>query len=247
MTPQPSFDLSGRTAVVTGVAGGIGDSIANALRGAGATVVGTDVQPADKAPEGLDHYLQCDLSDVDAIFKLADEVNNEVGPVHILVNAGAIAREGKAEIHKAADWDAVLDVNARGTFYACQAFGKGMIERKYGKIINFSSRCGYIGYSDYISYNASKAAVNSITWTLAVEWAPHNITVNALAPGFVKTPMTEYVWSNPERLAAITSRCPMGRMAEPHEIGGAIVFFASPASDYITGTVLPFDGGMLIY
>lgn len=241
------FDVDGRVAVVTGVAGGIGAAVADLFAQVGVTVAGIDLQKDPDLSDSLSMYVPCDLSDPQQVMTAAHNIADRLSGVDILVNAAAIAVEGDADEVPVSDWDRVVDVNARGTYLCCQEFGRGMRERRYGKIVNFSSRLAFVGYPGYLTYNVSKAAVNSITKTFAVEWAPYNITVNALAPGFVRTPMTEYVWSDPDRLRSVLDRTPLNRMAEPEEITGVVLFFASPASDFVTGTVLPVDGGMLAY
>ena len=236
--------LAGRTAVVTGVNGGIAGAIAHGLIDVGATVVGIDIGPS--ATVEVDHYFSADLGDLAAIDEVVSEVDAATGGVDVLVNAAAITRANPVLEVRESDWDPVLDVNAKGLFFLSQGFSKGMVARGYGKIINFASRCAYVGYEDFLSYNASKAAVVAITNTMAVELGESGVRVNAIAPGFVATPMTAYVQEDEELNRRLVSRIPMRRFGTPEEAAGLVLFLASPASDYITGATVPLDGGMLV-
>lgn len=236
--------LAGRTAVVTGVNGGIAGTLARALAGVGATVVGIDIGEESKVD--VDHYFRADVGAQDDIERVARDIESSVGGVDILVNAAAVARGNPVLDATESDWDPVLDVNAKGLFFLSQAFARGMVERGYGKILNFASRCAYVGYQDFVSYNASKAAVVAVTNTMAVELGGRGVRVNAIAPGFVATPMTNYVQENAELNATLISRIPMGRFGTPEEVAGLVLFLASPASDYINGVTVPLDGGMLV-
>ncbi|WP_163745935.1 SDR family NAD(P)-dependent oxidoreductase [Mycolicibacterium helvum] len=244
MTTFSDQMLAGKTAVVTGVNGGIAGAIADALKGVGAAVVGIDLN--DNSDVALDHYFPADLSQYDAVRAVAADVEQATGGVDVLVNAAAITRPGPAINIGEADWDPVLDVNAKGLFFLSQEFARGMAARGHGKIVNFASRCAYVGYEDFLSYNASKAAVVAITNTMAVELGAAGVQVNAIAPGFVMTPMTAYVKEDAELDQRLLSRIPMRRYGTPAEAANLVLFLASPASDYVTGVTVPLDGGMLV-
>jgi NAD(P)-dependent dehydrogenase (short-subunit alcohol dehydrogenase family) len=239
------FDVENKVAVITGGAGGIGRALIEAFHEAGARVVGVDLAKPNEVPPGAESFESCDVRDASDVNRLRDRVVATFGSVDILVNAAGIAKGARAAELDPTDWDEIMAVNARGTLLSCQAFGRVMLDQSRGKIVNFASRCAYIGCEGYASYNASKAAVIAITKTLAVEWAPKRVTVNAVAPGFVRTPMTAYVWSDRESLERTQAAIPLGRVADPDDLAGAVLFLSSPASDYVTGTVLPVDGGML--
>ncbi len=236
--------LTGRTAVVTGVNGGIAGAVAKALRAVGATVVGLDLGPTSAVE--LDHYVTADLSDHAAVLDVAARIEAEIGGVDILVNAAAVTRPGGVLEAQESDWDPVLDINSKALFFLSQQFAKGMAERGHGKIVNIASRCAYVGYENFLSYNASKAAVVAVTNTMAVELGHAGVCVNAIAPGFVMTPMTAYIKDDAELDARLMSRIPAKRYGEPGEVGDLVVFLASSASDYINGVTIPFDGGMLV-
>jgi NAD(P)-dependent dehydrogenase (short-subunit alcohol dehydrogenase family) len=240
------FDVAGKVAVVTGASQGIGAALVGGLHEAAARVIGIDVVQESEGGDKADLFELCDVRDRAGIEGVAQRVIDRFGRVDILVNAAAIARASMALETSQEDWDDVMGVNAGGTFLCCQAFGRHMIAQRYGKIVNFSSISAYIGYPEYTSYNVSKAAVIGITQSLAVEWARHNVWVNAVAPASVRTPMTQYVWGDPELSRSAQSRSLMGRWAEPEELVGVVLFLASPASDWITGVTLLVDGGNLV-
>ncbi len=247
------FSIEGKKILVTGAYGGIGRVIFKAFCDKGAQVIGVDIVTKEKFDEEVGSraggkYIEGSVANRENVVSFVSEAAQQFGD-HIdgLVNCAAIAIESKAELVSKDDWDKVIAVNLSGLFWCCQEVGKVMIKNgKGGKIVNFSSRCGLIGYPDYISYNVSKAGVISITKTLAVEWARYNIQINALAPGFLRTEMTRYIWDNEERLQELLQRIPAKRIADPEEIVATVLYFCSDASNYVTGVVLPFDGGMLI-
>ncbi|NPV54919.1 MAG: SDR family oxidoreductase [Firmicutes bacterium] len=241
------FDLRGEVAIVTGACGGLGRSIVKGLAGVGAAVIAADYGGHLQPVEGATKLYNFDVTNPDDISAFLQNILSDYAQIDILVNAAGIAIGASAEEMSLGAWQKVLDVNTTGVFLCSQIIGRKMIERRKGKIINMASRCGYIGYPGFISYNVSKAGVISITKTLAVEWAKYNVNVNAIAPGFFRTSMTEYVWANEERLKSIVDRTPMGRIAEPEEIIGTIIFLSSKASDFITGVTIPVDGGMLVF
>lgn len=239
------FDIDSKNVVITGAAGGIGRVLCRGLTERGARVIGTDIaEPVEVAELAAFHRL--DLADGAAIQALAAEVERDHGPVEVLINAGARGGGGRAAEDTNLDvFAGVLQVNVTGAFACAQAFGRCMAERRRGKIINFASACGIIGYPFSIAYNASKASIWSITQTLAVEWARFNIQVNAIVPGFVNTPMNRVAMDDVEEMTVHHSLIPAGRISEPEDLVGPIVFLSAAASDYVTGALLVVDGGTL--
>jgi NAD(P)-dependent dehydrogenase (short-subunit alcohol dehydrogenase family) len=257
MQVQQLFNLTGRVAVVTGGSRGLGLEIAHGLGEAGARVVVTArrqewLQPAEEElrAAGIEaSALRCDVVDLEQVTALAGEVVERYGPADILVNAAGISW-GAPALEMALDrWSAVLDVNVTGTFLCCQAFGRGMVERGGGRIVNVASVAGLIGQApelmDAVGYTASKGAVVALTRDLAVKWARYGIGVNAVAPGFFPTRMTRGLIEQGEERMAATN--PMGRLGRPGELKGAVLFLASDAASYVTGQILGVDGGMVAW
>ena len=247
-----SFDLSGKTAVVTGANTGLGQAIAVALAGAGAAValVGrssmAETESAIQAAGGRSLSIQADLSTIAPVKDVIDQAANWSGGVDILVNNAGIIRRADAVDFSEADWDAVMDVNLKTVFFLSQAFARHRIaEGKPGKIINVASLLSFQGGIRIPSYTASKSGLAGLTRLLACEWAGKGINVNAIAPGYFETNNTEALRNDPDRNSAILGRIPAGHWGRPEELGGAAVFLASPASDYVHGIVLPVDGGWL--
>jgi NAD(P)-dependent dehydrogenase (short-subunit alcohol dehydrogenase family) len=247
------FDLSGRVAVVTGGAGGIGHAQALGLADAGANVVVTsrqighleEVAGEIRAKGRKSLAVSVDVVDEKSAADMVKRVLGEFPRIDILVNAAGIAIRHAADTFPIDDWQKVMDINVRGTFLCCQAVGREMIKNKGGKIINLSSVRGRYGLPvDYAAYCPSKGAVDSLTRTLACEWAKYNILVNAVAPTIVETELTRPALADPEYAQKLKSRIPLGKWAMPDDIVGATVFFAAPASDFITGQVLYIDGGV---
>lgn len=245
------FSLEGKRALVTGASRGLGRAMAEALADAGADVVcaststaGTDDTAAAIRERGRQAWqVAADLSSESAVRDLAEEVSNEAGSIDILVNnAGTIRRHPAAEF-PADDWDLVLRTNLDATFFLCQHFGKRMIERRAGKIVNIASLLSFTGGITVPAYTASKHAVAGVTKALANEWSQHNVQVNAIAPGYFRTDNTQPLQDNPERSTAISERIPAGRWGDPEDLGGAVVFLSSAASDYVSGHILVVDGG----
>lgn len=246
-----TFSLEGRKALVTGASRGLGRAIATALAGAGADVVcasttvdGTAETAAAIRDLGRTAWqVGADLSDRRAVQRLADESQSHAGQIDILVNnAGTVRRHPAAEF-PVEDWDFVLDTNLDAVFLLCRRFGGQMIERGEGKIINIASLLSFTGGITVPAYAASKHAVAGLTKALANEWAQHNVQVNAIAPGYFRTDNTQALQDNPERSKAISDRIPAGRWGTPEDLGGAAVFLASGASDYVNGHLLVVDGG----
>jgi NAD(P)-dependent dehydrogenase (short-subunit alcohol dehydrogenase family) len=236
------FDVGGKVVVITGAAGGIGQALCKAFRALGANVVGADNRLAD-AGEGQDAVLLFDLRDRQSILDLAGRVESLWSRVDVLINNAAMGGGGPAESFQDAQWDAVIAANLTGSFACAQAFGRNMIKNGGGKIINLASACGIFGYPFGAAYNASKAGLWSVTQTLAVEWSRFNIQVNAVVPGFVETSMNARSLRDPEEMAIHTGLIPAGRISQPEDLIGPIVFLASAASNYVTGAMLVADGG----
>lgn len=242
------INLSGKTVLITGAAGGIGRACAQTLAEAGAFVVAVDLNQTS-AQETIDDIgsglaLGCDLSKPDAVTALAQRVIAESGGVDSLVNcAGLIAYRKGINAVSVDEWDLLLNVNLRGTFLVCQAFMDGMKARGGGSIVTFSSLAARVGGIEVgIHYAASKAALIGFTRTLAKEGGPHGITVNAVAPGVILTePVKRQVAGHEE---AYTATIPLRRLGLPADVANVVLFLASPLSSYITGTVLDINGGM---
>ncbi|MEU8254356.1 SDR family NAD(P)-dependent oxidoreductase [Micromonospora inaquosa] len=247
------FDLSGRTAVVTGARRGIGLAMAEALALAGADIVGVSAQlEADgseverrvRAAGRRFTALRADLGDRAAVHRLARDII-ALGPVDILVNnGGTIARTPAAE-HPDEMWDHVIEVNLSSQFVLSREIGRTMVERGRGKIIFTASLLSFQGGITVPGYAASKSGVAGLTKALANEWAAHGVNVNAIAPGYIATDNTQALRDDPDRDQAILGRIPAGRWGRADDLGGATVFLASTASDYVNGVVLPVDGGWL--
>jgi len=257
MHVQELFSLKGQVAVVTGGSRGLGLEIAHGLGEAGAAVVVTArrqewLGPAEdelRAAGIQASAVTCDVTDPAQVEALAQATFEQLGRVDVLVNAAGITWGAPAVEMPLDRWRAVLDVNATGTFLCCQVLGRAMIERGGGRIVNVASVAGLVGQDpallDAIGYSASKGAVVALTRDLAVKWARLGVAVNAVAPAFFPTRMTHGVIAKGgERLAALS---PMGRIGEPGELKGAVVFLASPAASYVTGQILAVDGGTIAW
>ncbi len=248
---QEMFSLEGQIAVVTGPGRGIGRGIATALAGAGADIVAV----SRRAPEALTtaverlgracHHVAADLANPDEVDTVIPRALAAAGRVDILVNNAGVAARGPAVDVSSADWHRVLQVNLHAVFRLCQDAAKDMLPRKRGKIINIASMMSFEGGILVSPYTASKGAVGQLTKALANEWAPHGINVNAIAPGYIATDLTQPLQDDAVRGPAILARIPAGRWGRPEDLGGAAVFLASAASDYMHGHLLAVDGGWL--
>lgn len=245
------FDLTGKVALVTGANTGIGQGIALALAGAGADIAAAGRSAADetvgkvRALGRKGENFAADLSSVGAVQPLVDAVLDQFGRIDILVNNAGIIRRADAVDFTEEDWDAVMDTNLKTLFFLCQAAGKHMIARGSGKIINIASMLTFQGGIRVPSYTASKSGVGGLTKLLANEWAAKGIQVNAIAPGYIATNNTAALQGDETRNRQILERIPAGRWGDPSDLGGAAVFLASGASDYVQGHILAVDGGWL--
>lgn len=240
--------LTGKTALVTGAARGIGRSIAETLVACGAKVAiaDLDLASAEKTAEeiGEARGFACDVSDPTAVTMLIQTVEEAFGSLDILVNNAGITKDNLMARMKDEDWDAVMNVNLRSAFVSTRAAQRGMMKRRFGRIINISSVVGIMGNKGQANYAASKAGLIGLTKTAAKELASRGITVNAIAPGFIQTAMTDKLPD--EAKAALSAQIPMGRLGEPKDIANAVAFLASDLAAYITGQVLVVDGGMVM-
>jgi len=246
------FDLAGKVGIVTGGAGGIGKALALGLAKHGADVVVTGrtlsklepVAAEIKAMSKKSLAVASDVTDEQSIKAMVERVVQAFSHVDILVNAAGINIRSSAEDIKIEDWQKVMDFNALGTFICCQAVGRVMIKQKSGKIVNVSSVRGRYGApSGAIAYSPSKGAVDTLTRTLACEWAKYNILVNAVAPTLIETDLTRQALANPEFARTMKARIPLGRWGFPEDVVGPTVFLASKASDFVTGQIIYVDGG----
>ena len=235
---QPSFDLSGNVALVTGAARGLGHDLALALQGAGATVV-SGVRGNDAPTESV----HIELTDVGSIRAAVDEVVSRHGRIDVLVNNAGLGTNHDALDATEEEWDELMAVNLKGLFFACQAAGRHMVGRGYGRIVNLSSQAGRVGIRRHAAYSASKGGVELLTKVLALEWGPHGITVNAVAPTFVRTPGTAERLDRPEFLQDVVSRIPIGRVGTTGEVAAAVIFLASRSAGLVNGTSVVVDGG----
>ena len=241
------FDLTGKTALVTGASGGIGAAIAQVLHGAGASVglSGTRTEPLEALAAELGeraHVLPCDLSDPEAVAGLPKRAIEAMGSVDILVNNAGITRDNLFMRMSDEEWSSVLQVNLTSAMILCKGVMRGMMKARWGRIVNISSIVGATGNPGQANYAASKAGLVGMSKSLAYEVASRGITVNCVAPGFITTAMTDKL--SDEQKAAILTQVPAGRMGEADEIGAAVLYLASAEAGYVTGSTLHINGGM---
>jgi NAD(P)-dependent dehydrogenase (short-subunit alcohol dehydrogenase family) len=247
------FSLDGKVAIVTGGHGGIGKAIALGLADAGADVIVASrnieaLKPVVKEIEAIGRKslaVSVDVTSEKQVNDMVQKVMAVFPSINILVNGSGLAIRKPAESFPIDEWQTVMDINARGTFLCCQAAGRVMLKQKSGKIINISSVRGRYGLpANYAAYCASKGAVDSLTRTLACEWAKYNVLVNAVAPTVVETDLTKDALADPEYAKTMKARIPMGRWALTEDVVGPTIFFASDASNFVTGQILYVDGGV---
>jgi 3-oxoacyl-[acyl-carrier protein] reductase len=244
------FDLTGKSALITGASGGIGAEIARALHGSGATVAlsGTRVEPLQALAAdlgGRTHVLPCNLSDAAAVTALPGQAAEAMGAVDILVNNAGITRDNLFMRMSDDEWASVIEVNLTATMRLCKGVIRGMMKARWGRIVNISSVVGATGNPGQANYAASKAGMVGMSKSLAYEVASRGITVNCVAPGFITTAMTEKLTD--DQKAAILDKVPAGRMGEASEIGAAVLYLASPEAGYVTGATLHVNGGMAMF
>jgi 3-oxoacyl-[acyl-carrier protein] reductase len=243
------IDLSGKVALVTGSTRGIGRAIAGTLAQCGATVaiVGRDQAKADAVAAeigGGAKGFACDISDSAQVQALVESVEKALGGCDILVNNAGITKDNLMLRMKDEDWNAVLETNLRSAFVAIRAAQRGMMKKRWGRIINIASVVGLIGNAGQANYAASKAGLIGLSKSVAKELASRNVLCNVVAPGFIKTDMTDAM--TPEAVAKLSAQIPLDRFGSPEDIAGAVAFLASDHAAYITGQVLTVDGGMVM-
>jgi 2-dehydro-3-deoxy-D-gluconate 5-dehydrogenase len=247
------FSLRGKVALVTGAAQGLGQGMALALAEAGAEIAALDRKPPDETRlkvEALGRRclpLTCDLrlAPVTELGEVVEQVVGALGRLDILVNNAGIIRRAAALDFSEADWDDVIQVNQRAVFFLSQAAARCMVQQGGGRIINVASMLSFQGGIRVPSYTAAKSAVAGLTRALANEWAAQKVNVNAIAPGYMATENTSALRADQQRAQAILERIPAGRWGEPADLQGAVVYLASPASNYVTGSILCVDGGWM--
>ncbi|RSU73395.1 2-deoxy-D-gluconate 3-dehydrogenase [Sphingomonas sp. S-NIH.Pt3_0716] len=245
------FDLGGKVAIVTGANTGIGQAIALSLAAAGADIAAVGRTPAEETVEKVRalgrkaEIVSADLSSIEPVQRVVDETIAKLGGLDILINNAGIIRRADSVDFTEADWDAVIDTNLKSTFFLAQAAGRHMLAQGSGKIVNIASLLSFQGGIRVPSYTASKSGVAGLTKLLANEWAAKGVNVNAIAPGYIATNNTAALQADETRNRQIQERIPAGRWGDPSDIGGAAVFLASPAANYIHGHVLAVDGGWL--
>ncbi|MFC1798313.1 SDR family NAD(P)-dependent oxidoreductase [Thermodesulfobacteriota bacterium] len=251
---KPQFSLEGKTALITGASGGIGKAVCALMGAAGAQLFlnGTRQDKLQQLAGELggkgisSSYKALDITQPGAPAELVESVVSEMGVIDILVNSAGINRPQKAEDVSEQNWDDVMELNLKALFLVCREAGREMIKRRSGRIINISSQTGTVALPLRAAYCASKGGVNQLTKVLALEWAPHNVTVNAVAPTFVKTEFTAEMFKDQNFKKYVLDSIPLGRMAESDEVAYAVLYLACDFAKIITGAILAVDGGWTI-
>jgi NAD(P)-dependent dehydrogenase (short-subunit alcohol dehydrogenase family) len=255
MTGASLFDLTGKVALVTGASKGLGRAIAVGLARAGARLALcarsreglAETRAAVEAAGGEARTFEMDVLARASVRDAVAAAVAALGRIDILVNnAGVNVRKPTLELAEE-EWDRVVDTNLKGYFLVAQAVGAHMVARRSGKVINVSSIFGAVGMNHQLAYAASKGGVGQLTKVMAIEWAPHGVTVNAVGPTYFETPLVAALRNDPERFRFINERTPMGRWGQPEELVGTIVYLAAPASDFVTGQTVYVDGGWTIW
>lgn len=249
------FDLSGKTAIVTGAGRGIGKALAFGFAEAGAQVAvvartETDLHEIVETIEangGKAHAIAADLTEAEAADKVVSQTVEALGGLHILVNNAGMNLRKKAHEVTEEDWDRVVDLNLKATFFMSQAAGKIMCEQSYGRIVNIASVAGQVAMRTGVAYGSSKAGVIQMTRVLALEWSKFGVNINAIAPWYFRTPLTEALLSDEAYLQEILQRTPSGRIGDVEDLVGPAIFLSSDAAAYITGQTIAVDGGMSVY
>ncbi|PHI28108.1 2-dehydro-3-deoxy-D-gluconate 5-dehydrogenase KduD [Budvicia aquatica] len=245
------FDLSGKNAIVTGGSRGLGKAFAESLANAGANIIIVDVDRNEQTEKEIKAYgVSCesitfDLANFEQYDDLVNSIVNKYQHIDILVNNAGVQRRHPSVDFPKSDWDLVLNVNLNAVFFMCQAFGRHMIKQGQGKIINIASLLAFQGGFTIPAYTAAKSAVMGFSKSLSNEWASKGINVNCIAPGYIATEMNIPLMNDETRNRQIMERIPAGRWGQPSDLGGAAVFLASPASDYIDGHTIVVDGGWM--
>ncbi len=251
--PAPLFDLSGKTALVLGGTSGIGHALSLGLAEAGADVIASSRRAAQVAEtaariRALGRSTLESVSDVtdrSSLVALRDQILQGYGKLDILINCAGITRRAPTLTFAEEDWNLILDTNLTGTLRACQVFAESMLARGYGRILNIASLSTFVAFYEVAAYAASKAAVGSLTKSLAVEWSRHGVTVNAIAPGVFRTDLNANLLDSTPRGQEILLRTPIGRFGRTEELVGAAIYLASDAASFVTGEILVVDGGYL--
>jgi NAD(P)-dependent dehydrogenase (short-subunit alcohol dehydrogenase family) len=238
----PRFDLDGQVALVTGASRGIGHDLAQAIVHAGARVV-AGARTVEEFEDERIHAVELDVRRRESVDAAVATAVERFGKLDVLVNNAGLGTNHDALDATEDEWDELMAVNLKGAFLMAQAAGRHMVERGYGRIVNMSSQAAGVGIPRHAAYSASKAGLEGLTRVLALEWAPHGVTVNAVAPTFIRTPGTAERLDDPEFLRDVLARIPVGRVGSTTEVAAAVIFLASPAASLITGAVLPVDGG----
>jgi 2-deoxy-D-gluconate 3-dehydrogenase len=249
--PGPSFRLDGKVALVTGASRGIGYGLAKALAGAGANVaVGArDTRSLDRlvaeieGEGGKATAFPIDLRNVASLSGTMESIASQLGSLDILVNNAGLGDNHPAENVSEADWDVMMEVNLKGTFFSAQAAGRIMLAQGSGRIVNMSSQAGSVGIRDHAVYCATKGGIDQLTRVLALEWGHRGVTVNAVAPTFIYTPGTAERLDRPDYLKSVLDRLPIGRVGTIEDVAGAVIYLASPAGGMVNGAVIMVDGG----
>jgi NAD(P)-dependent dehydrogenase (short-subunit alcohol dehydrogenase family) len=247
------LDLDGKVAVVVGGSSGIGKTLALGLAQAGADVIASArrIDLVNALANEIESFgrkslrVACDVADRSSLEKLLSACKQNFGKVDILINAAGITKRAPTVDFPESEWNRIFDTNLTGALRASQVFGRHMIERRYGRIINIASMGSFVGLFEVAAYSASKSALGSLTKSLAIEWARYGICVNAIAPGYFLTAMNEKLLLGTGRGQELLMRTPMQRFGKIEELIGAVVFLASDAASFVTGTILPVDGGVL--